>query len=212
MISDRLNLLDVHPALYIFRKSLSSCRFNHLMRTSETFLFSEKLQAVDEIFRSTLEVFTNNKLDNFSWDQVSLPLSLGGSGIRKVEDLAMRAYPSSVHSSSIYSSSIMSDKLLQKFDLNELDDHFLRLVESIPPEFVPSSDTLKNEQKSRDLPRTKSKFCSMFDSGEPTTARIAVGLRLGCNLCEKHICVCGAVVRKDGIHRPSCIKSVRKIK
>jgi len=38
-------------------------------------------------------------------------------------------------------------------------------------------------------------------------ARIAVGLRLGSNLCEEHKCLCGKIVKKDGLHGLSCNKS-----
>jgi len=36
------------------------------------------------------------------------------------------------------------------------------------------------------------------------TARIAVGLRLGSQLCEEYECVCGKMVKKDGLHGLSC--------
>ena len=54
------------------------------------------MKGVDDSFRSTLEAITNVKLDEFSWNQGSLPLAFGGLGIRKVEDLALPAYLSSV--------------------------------------------------------------------------------------------------------------------
>ena len=38
-------------------------------------------------------------------------------------------------------------------------------------------------------------------------ARIAVGLRLGCQLCEEHKCICGKIVKKDGLHGLSCASS-----
>lgn len=37
--------------------------------------------------------------------------------------------------------------------------------------------------------------------------RIAMGLRLGCDLCLEHRCVCGAFVEKSGTHGLSCEKS-----
>jgi hypothetical protein len=38
--------------------------------------------------------------------------------------------------------------------------------------------------------------------------RIALGLRLGANICEPHQCICGATVEKDGRHGLACKKSV----
>ena len=39
LMCDRLKLMNVHPTLCIFRKSLGSCRFNYcrLLRSSKTF-------------------------------------------------------------------------------------------------------------------------------------------------------------------------------
>ena len=41
---------------------------------------------------------------------------------------------------------------------------------------------------------------------DKNSARIAVGLRLGCQLCEEHRCICGSMVKKDGLHGLSCEK------
>lgn len=91
LMCDRLKLLDLHPALCIFKKSLGSCRFNFLLLSSKTFLLPEKLRRVDGIFHSTLEAITNVSIDEFSWNQASLLLIFGGLGIRKVEDIAVPA-------------------------------------------------------------------------------------------------------------------------
>ena len=37
--------------------------------------------------------------------------------------------------------------------------------------------------------------------------RVAVGLRLGCVICEEHICGCGATVDSLGTHAFSCKRS-----
>lgn len=39
------------------------------------------------------------------------------------------------------------------------------------------------------------------------TFRICVALRLGCKICESHICVCGSLVYENGIHGLCCTKS-----
>lgn len=41
-------------------------------------------------------------------------------------------------------------------------------------------------------------------------ARIAVALRLGNNVCEPHVCICGKSVNADGHHGVSCNKMVGK--
>jgi len=217
--------------LCVFRKSLGSCRFNYLLRTSKAFSLSDYLKDVDEVFRTTLEAITNVRLLDFSWDQATLPLALGGLGIRKVEELALPAYLSSV-----YSTSGLSDEILKKFNIKVIDDSFLGLVGSVPSEFVPDSDDKRKVQRNWDLPLVNSKFSGMFESSESVdrarllasstkesskwlqvvpssqlgllldnnAARIAVGLRLGSQLCEEYRCVCGELVKKDGLHGLSC--------
>lgn len=54
-------------------------------------MLSNNLRAVDEIFRTTPESITNAKIEEFPWDQPSLPIAFGGLGIRKVEDLTIPA-------------------------------------------------------------------------------------------------------------------------
>jgi len=78
LMCDRLKLMDVHPALCIFRKSLGRCRFNYLLRSSKAYLLHDHLSTVDEMFRSTLEAIANVRMSEFSWDQATLPLAFGG--------------------------------------------------------------------------------------------------------------------------------------
>ena len=47
--------------------------------------------------------------------------------------------------------------------------------------------------------------CSLRISNE--AVRIAIGLRLGLNICEPHSCPCGGVVDAKGIHGLSCKRS-----
>lgn len=39
------------------------------------------------------------------------------------------------------------------------------------------------------------------------SARIAIALRLGCQICEKHRCICGKMVEINGHHGLSCMKT-----
>ena len=41
---------------------------------------------------------------------------------------------------------------------------------------------------------------------EDEAVRIAVSLRLGCNVCVPHTCICSATVGKDGLHGLDCLK------
>jgi len=231
LLLKRVKLLDVHPALCIFKSSLSAPRFNYLLRTAKTFLNPNLLETVDEMFRSTLEIITNTKLEVIQWKQASLPLSFGGLGIRKATDLAYPAYLSSIHQSSK-----LSNAILEKFGLNILNNEISIILQSLPPEYASLDDNAKMIQKKWDLVGVQKVFDKLFTSSEPidrarllasstkesskwlqvipssqlgllldnNAARIAVALRLGCQICEEHKCVCGALVDKYGRHGLSC--------
>lgn len=231
LLASRLNLLDVHSALCIFKSSLSTPRFNYLLRTCKSFMVPNLLDNVDEMFRSTLEIITNTKLNVISWRQASLPLSFGGLGIRRATDLAYPAYLSSIHKSAD-----LSNRILEKFGLSILDDEISMIMQGLPPDLVPLDVESRKIQKKWDLLGVEIIFNDLLSSSEPVdrarllasstkesskwlqvvpssqlgllldnnTARIAVALRLGSQICEEHICVCGKLVEKNGRHGLSC--------
>lgn len=110
---ERLKLLNIHPALCLFRYCMSSPKFIYLLRTCPTFTFRNLLSEVDEFFRLTLEKISNIKMNTKVWRQASLPFSFAGLGIRKLEDLALPAYLSS-----IFQSKTLSNELLEKLNVN----------------------------------------------------------------------------------------------
>lgn len=116
LLTNRLKLLDVHPALCIFKKSVSV----------STFLIPSLLEEVNEMFRSTLEIISNTKINVISWSQASLPLSFGGFGIRKATEIAYPAYLSS-----IYQSSDLSNSILEKYGLTILNHESQSLLDSL---------------------------------------------------------------------------------
>lgn len=229
----RLVRLDIHPALRILRCSASSPRFQHLLRTSPTFIRRDQLNEIDDFYRQTLEAITNNKLDETSWKQASLPMSAAGLGIRKLVDLAESAYFSSV-----YRSETLSNRILEKSGITALSVRFTSLVEQYPIELTPASTDLKMSQNAWDSLRVKSIFDEMLQSSEPMdrarllasstktaskwlqavpshqlglllnndATRIAIGLRLGTSVCESHLCICGEMVDRNGLHGLSCKK------
>ena len=55
---------------------------------------------MDNCIKSTLETLTNSELKEDQWNLSSLPVRFGGLGIRRVRDLALPAFLSSVNGSS----------------------------------------------------------------------------------------------------------------
>jgi hypothetical protein len=235
IMCDRLKILDVHPALCLFKSSLSTPKFLFILRSSPTFLQPNALKEIDAMFRSTLQIISNTKMDDISWRQASLPYSLAGLGIRKVEELAVPAY-----FSSLYKSLELSNYILRNFNISLLDQHtIMGFIQQIPGICIPASDEEKKIQKNWDHPNMKSIFNDLINMSEPgdkarllascqkesskwlhvipsihlgllldnNSARIAVALRLGSEICENHVCVCGVEVDKRGRHGLSCKRS-----
>lgn len=233
IMCNRLTLLDIHPALRVLRCSLSAPRFQYLLRASPAFIRMDQLVLIDEFYKRTLEAITNNKFNDTSWTQASLPLSASGLGIRKLTELAFPAYFSSV-----YQSEELSNRILQRTNINSLTSRFASFVENYPVELTPSDPQLKMCQNSWDSLRVKSIHAELLESSGPIdrarllasstkssskwlqavpshrlgllldndAARIAVALRLGNKVCEVHPCICGEMVDPKGIHGLSCSK------
>lgn len=233
----RVTQIDIHPALRIMRCSMSSPRFQHLLRTSPTFLQSDKLAEIDNFYKSTLEAITNNKINDTSWTQASLPLSASGLGIRKLVDLAHPAY-----FSSIYQSEDLSNRILFKANLSILSENVQPWIENHPALWTPASIEARKIQKAWDSLKVNSIFSELIASSGPTdrarllassskpsskwlqavpsqklglfldndTARIAIALRLGNKVCESHVCICGEIVDVYGLHGLVCNKTKGK--
>jgi len=67
---------------------------------------------LDDILKSSLECFLNTELDDETWNQTSLPISLGGIGIRKLRDIAIPAYCASIYSTNELANSIISSSII----------------------------------------------------------------------------------------------------
>lgn len=132
ILCKRLPLLDVHPALRVMRSSLSSPRFQYILRTSPAFFAIDRLNEIDEFYRHTIETITNNKLTDRSWSQASIPLSFAGLGIRKLTDLAYPAYFSSVHQSQT-----LADQILEYAKLSVFNTRFNTMLTEYPAELTP---------------------------------------------------------------------------
>lgn len=230
---NRLRILDVHPSLCILRHCIAAPKFQHLLRTSPTFQYPILLQKADELFRLTLEAVTNTKINDKSWTQASLPVSFSGLGLRKLEDLAVPAFFSSFHQSvelstilAKFNLNIMDNEIMDKlseippmfipltneqrkiqknWDLPRVKQTFENLLSSATPQDYARILASSNKETSKWLQVIPSSHLGLLLDNN--TSRIAVALRLGSDICEKHICVCGENVAKDGLHGLSCKKS-----
>ena len=181
-------------------------------------------------------MITNSNLSDSQWTQASLPVYAGGLGIRRVTSLAPSAFLASaacthdLQAQILTSSTIPDDTALMAARLSWSSAHnqpFPTLPAALkqaawdkPSIAADTAKVLADAKNPIDLARLLA--CSAPHSGdwlhalpisscglrlEDEAIRIAVGLRLGSNLCQPHTCPCGAQVDSRGIHGLSCRKS-----
>ena len=93
LMGSRFQHLSSHDSLFLLRHSFSIPRLHYLLRTAPCFL-SDVLIKYDNVLREILGAITNVLLpaDDPAWLQASLPVKLGGLGIRRATQIAPSAY------------------------------------------------------------------------------------------------------------------------
>ena len=120
LMAKRLNLIDAHDALFLLRNCFSIPKLTYFLRTAPCFLKKDILKKYDSIIKEALENILNVKLDDRAWDQCTLPIKLGGLGIKQASEVAIPAYLSSVNATSALVKSLVPDSL--KEDQNPFYD------------------------------------------------------------------------------------------
>ena len=115
-MSDRLEKIDQHEAFTILRCALSLPKLLYLLRSSLAYKCTTALQDFDETMRRTLCKIVNIELPEDSWVQATLPIAMGGIGLRCATHVALPAFLASTASSSR-----LVRTLLESFDSAESD-------------------------------------------------------------------------------------------
>lgn len=229
---ERLKNLSAHVALTLFRSCLSMPKLTYTLRTSPIWLYPVEAQELDDTIRYTLEELLNVSLDDNQWQQAALPIRHGGLGIRQIRDTGLPAFLASAHGVVELVTRILSidgDGFCLPFvtdALAEWDTQRPRLGTSDNPAVQRNWDDINSvgilnrlmaASSGADLARLRA--ASTSESGawlhalpspqmgtllDNDSLRIAVALRLGCNICEQHQCICGAQVDIKGYHGLSC--------
>lgn len=98
LLAQKTEILPAHHALFLIKNCLGPIKLCHLLRTCRAFLFPGLLTDFDEQMRVRLATIVNADIADTSWNQASLPVSLGGLGIRQTNALALPASLASAHS------------------------------------------------------------------------------------------------------------------
>ena len=216
-MGERFQYVSAHDALLLLRNSLAIPKLLYLLRSSPCFL-TPNLKDYDDVLRSIVGSVANTCLDDNAWSQASVPVKVGGLGIRSAVQLA----PSTFLSSAAASLDLVHHILPPWFGSQEVPhvDSALTswsLDQDHPPPVAPAShrqkvwDTIKVSATANDLlgnapdalSRTRLLAASARESGawlnalpisslglrmDDKTIRVSVGLRLGTTLCCRHTC------------------------
>ena len=118
LLCSRLERLDHHEAMFLLKNAFFIPKFLYILRTFPCH-GNHLLKEIDIRMKACVESITNCHLDCPTFRQASLPIKLGGLGVRCSEDLALPAFISS----SVKCSTMVS-QLLSQCD----SDHFTHLV------------------------------------------------------------------------------------
>lgn len=196
--------------------------------------FRSALSQLEDFYRSLLQDILNIDLTDDQWILASLPVSLGGVGVRSPVHLARVSYASSLSSTADLCRTIAPPSCHPKLreHLEAEESYFLSLnIEPATLKSQKAADRLICEQR-RDTvvralqtPREQAIFKAAADplSGkwlqalpspalgttlDPNSFRVAAALRLGAPLCSPHRCGgCPDPVDKFADHHLSCERS-----
>jgi hypothetical protein len=210
---NKAEFLSRHVAYTLIKNCLFIPKFNFLLRTTPFWKFSNYVNSIDSSLKS-------------------LPIRFGGLGIRRISDICLPAFLSSVHGVKKLVSQLLNskdneliihhyDEALAVWDVENENEkqtipQFQKNWDNINIKRIIPNDLICNSP--RDLARFKALQCRESGSWlhaipspnigtllDNTSFQVCIGLRLGCNLCTPHICKCNAKV--DEIHGLNCSKS-----
>ena len=199
----------------------------YLLRSSPTFQHPDLLADFDDCLKSCATDICNVSFDDIGWIQVTLPIRMGGIGLRRASDLALPAYLASISASQSLISEIAQPDHIP-LALDSCFDVWSSTNPSLPenPNLQRQWDDIKSSSRSAALrPLLDQHRLACLSSATqpnsgawmnclPSTAigtlldnesfRIAISQRLGLPVCAPHKCRCGPIVDRYGLHPLSC--------
>ena len=232
MIS-RLKEIDNHEALFLLRHCFAIPKVTYYLRSSPCFLVPSILEDFDQVLKTGVIEILNVSLSEMAYNQVILPISKGGLGLRSAKEIAISGYLSSV------CATISAVNLLQPENSSYVEDSYWLMAfqqwknlsakteEPSKPIYQSSWDkeicdqnyqnllisAPNKEEKARLLAVASPNASDWLEAIpipalglklDPMSHKISCSLRLGSPLCHQYTCVCGVVVEPLGRHGLSC--------
>ena len=97
-MTEKLSLLDQHPAYILLKTCFPLSKPKYLLRNSP-FQHPDLLADFDDCLKSCATDICNASLDDIGWIQATLPIILGCIGLHRASDLALPAYLASISAS-----------------------------------------------------------------------------------------------------------------
>ena len=167
----RLDTIDCHDAYFLLKNCFAIPKLLFFLRSAPLFE-SNQLADMDRSLRTGLEHILNVDLSSNIWKQASLPVKMGGLGIRSFMDLATPAFISSYYKSKEIID-IISPDCIKNMPYTEVEkaERKWANMPGITEEDYPNDTSV---QKNWDLPLCKLTFKTLIDHAkdETTSARL----------------------------------------
>lgn len=228
---DRTANIGSHAALFFLSRYAAVPRATYLLRAAPVHATAEPLEAIDELMREATSRCCNVQLDDDSWTQASLPLRLGGLGVRRLADVALPAYIASLEASRDLVCTINRrptgdrlarlDSALETFTGNQCPDLNTEpgltqrtLDEAASKHRLDNLLARANQVDRARLLAAAAPHSGAWLSAIPVESlglllpdeavRVNVALRLGTRVQQPHRCRCGVTTDALGHHSLSC--------
>ncbi|XP_031348412.1 uncharacterized protein LOC116174613 [Photinus pyralis] len=172
-LTDRLSGINTHIAYFLLLWN-----------------FPQMLISFDDLLRSSFTNVLNMNINDDEWRQATLPVIDGGTGLRKICDIALPCFLSSTYGAQTLASQIlphMDGQFPVHLQADALTAWIQGALSGAWLQCIPSAN-----------------IGTMLDSQDFETC---MALRLGCKRFQKHQCNCGKVVEENGHHGLSCLSS-----
>ncbi|XP_063636072.1 coiled-coil domain-containing protein 18-like [Cydia splendana] len=236
LAGERLKGLTPHVALVLLQKCFAVPKITYLLRTAPVWLFPGDIETFDLAIKSTIESVVNVSLDDIQWTQAGLPIRHGGIGVRRVGDISLPAFLASAHGVADLVAKMLSLNG-DGVSIPYVADAVRQWLAINPGASVPENPRLQRAWdevgckatldglvgNASGVDRARLLAVARPESGawlqalpspqlgtllDGDSLRVSVALRLGCDVCQPHLCICGSTVGADGHHALSCRRCV----